>query len=67
MSFYPSLRGKGCFACLVYTDLNNFIKKVKKGYGLDEVKIVQLNKALEMIDSEKAKLIEKNIGNILKA
>ncbi|SRR5260221_709315 len=64
-SLFSSLKGKGYVACIVYADLKNAIKKIKLGFELDEVKIVDFNKALKMIDPQKAQMIKKASKQIL--
>jgi hypothetical protein len=65
ISVFSRVKGKGYVACMVHTDLKKFVKQIKPSFGLNEVRIVDFDKALEMIDPEKKKFLKKYKRQIL--
>ena len=65
ISLFSTFRGKGYVACVIYSDLEKIKKKINFGYGLDEIKIVNFDDSLKMIDSQKAQMLRKVSRQIL--
>lgn len=51
ISIFPYLRGKGYLACFMRTNLQNIESEIKLGAGIQEVKIVSIPEARELIKS----------------
>ncbi len=64
-SLFRTLKGKGYVVCIVYANLKNIKKKIKLGFELDAVKIVDFNSALTMIDPKKAHMLKTASKQIL--